>query len=332
MNHLHHLRQAPPATRFEKRNDPHDRRLGEIVKTQVSDYASAEIVLLGCPQDEGVRRNRGRPGASEGPQAIREELYRLGGLDLSSLQLFDLGDTRTEGSLEEIHARHQRLVQQVIGDGKRLIVLGGGNDISYPDVAGLVSAEPDLLAFNIDAHFDVRADSPCNSGTPYRQLLEEGILKAGRFFQVAYQPYANSPVYLDYLTGLGVKSFSCSDVQAKGIDQTLDGLLQIESHAIFWGVDMDVVTAADAPGVSAVNPTGLHARELVRLAEIAGADRRSRLLEISEVNPVYDIDSRTSRLAAVIIWHFIRNYSALTPSPSPKLVEGSSLPPVWGKG
>jgi formiminoglutamase len=124
---------------------------------------------------------------------------------------------------------------------------------------------------------------------------------------VAYQPYANSPVYLDYLTGLGVRSFSCSDVQARGIDQTLDGLLQIESQAIFWGVDMDVVTAADAPGVSAVNPVGLHARELVRLAEIAGADRRSRLLEISEVNPVYDIDSRTSRLAAVIIWHFIHS-------------------------
>jgi arginase family enzyme len=37
-----------------------------------------------------------------------------------------------------------------------------------------------VLALNVDAHFDVRADSPRNSGTPYRQLLEEGKLKVPR--------------------------------------------------------------------------------------------------------------------------------------------------------
>jgi formiminoglutamase len=305
MEHLLHLRQDAPARVFYQRNDPYDRRLGEIVKTGFGEYAGAEIVLLGCPQDEGVRRNKGRPGAREAPEAIRAELYKLGVMGLEECRLFDLGDTRTEGSLEEIHTRHQALVQAVLADGKRLIVLGGGNDISYPDVAGLAEVEPDLLAFNIDAHFDVRADAPRNSGTPYRQLLEEGYLKAGRFFEIGYQPYANSPAYLEYLTSMGIMCFERRMVEVMGFAQLLEELLGAKSQAIFWGVDMDVVTAADAPGVSALNPVGLRGQELIRLAEVAGAESRSRLLEISEVNPVYDIDGRTSRLAAIFIWHFI---------------------------
>ena len=45
---------------FFSRKDPNDPRLGEIVARNAGDYAAAEIVILGCPQDEGVRRIGGR--------------------------------------------------------------------------------------------------------------------------------------------------------------------------------------------------------------------------------------------------------------------------------
>ena len=59
------------------------------------------------------------------------------------------------------------------------------------------------------------------------------------------------------------------------------------------------VCAADAPGVSAPNPTGMRGEELCQIAAFAGAHPRTRVLEFSEVNPPYDIDLRTCRLAAV---------------------------------
>lgn len=287
------------------RNDPNDVRLGEIVKSNFADYEGADIVILGCPQDEGVKRNGGRVGARHAPTAIREQLYKLGVAGLESLNLFDLGDTLIEGSLEEIHEQHQAIVRQVIRDGKRLIVLGGGNDISYPDASGLALEQPGLAAFNIDAHFDVRADSPRNSGTPYRQLLEEGHIKPEHFFEVGYQLYANSSVYLEYLSNLGVRCVSRQEVENQGVEGLFKSLLETGDSALFWGLDIDVVCAADAPGVSALNANGLAARDLIELAEIAGGDKRSRLFEISEVNPEFDIDNRTSRLAAVTVWHFI---------------------------
>ncbi len=291
-----------------RRDDPNDVRLGEVVRTDPAGYETAEIVLLGCPQDEGVRRNRGREGARNAPTAIRRQFYKLGIMgfeDERPFTLFDMGDTPVDGSLEEIHDRHREIVRRVLHDGKTLIVLGGGNDISYPDASALAMESPRPLAFNIDAHFDVRADTPRNSGTPYRQLLEEKHLLPERFFEIGYQRFANSPTYAAYLERLGVRGIPLDELDFLGIDDVLAEALALPAKAIFWGIDMDVVTAADAPGVSAPNPAGLSASQLLDIADIAGADPRSRLFEITEVNPIYDIDDRTSRLAAAAMWTFI---------------------------
>ncbi len=291
-----------------RRDDPNDIRLGEVVHTDPADYDLAEIVILGCPQDEGVRRNRGREGARNAPTAIRRQFYKLGTMGLEDdrpFTLFDMGDTPVDGSLEEIHDRHRDIVRRVLRDGKTLIVLGGGNDISYPDASALALESPRPLAFNIDAHFDVRADTPRNSGTPYRQLLDEKHLPPDRFFEIGYHRFANSPTYAAYLERLGVRGIPLDELEYLGIDDVLAEALAVPAKAIFWGIDMDVVTAADAPGVSAPNPAGLSASDLLDIADIAGADPRSRLFEITEVNPIYDLDDRTARLAAVAMWTFI---------------------------
>src|SRR6516162_4042830 len=73
-----HLEPAPLVEDVFRR--PDDPRLGEIVELWRGDLAAlrpGRAVLLGFPQDEGVRRNHGRPGAALAPAAIRHWLYRL---------------------------------------------------------------------------------------------------------------------------------------------------------------------------------------------------------------------------------------------------------------
>src|SRR4051812_24066268 len=67
----------PPEDLPRRADDP---RLGEMVEFWQGDLAAlrpGRAVLVGFPQDEGVRRNHGRPGAAEAPQEIRRWLYRL---------------------------------------------------------------------------------------------------------------------------------------------------------------------------------------------------------------------------------------------------------------
>src|SRR6185369_10661305 len=176
MSEVFDLTSRPDSNLFFNRNDPNDPRLGEIVGREEKDYAAADIVILGCPQDEGVRRNNGREGAAKAPDAIRTQFYRLTPMNIRR-RLFDLGNVDVSGSLEEVHDRLTGVVKQVLKDGKRLIILGGGNDISYAD--GRAMAEvfgPEWwIGVNIDSHLDVRIAEQRNSGTPYRQLLEEKL-------------------------------------------------------------------------------------------------------------------------------------------------------------
>ncbi|NIS37830.1 arginase [Candidatus Saccharibacteria bacterium] len=292
---------------FFKSHDSNDQRLGDSVQRNPSEYEDSEVVVLGYPFDEGVKRNNGRVGARKAPTQIRQAFYKLTATaEFSALKIFDLGDTRICPTLEEMHDLHSQIVYQVLNDGKRLMVIGGGNDLSYPDCAGLSKAHKNLLAFNIDSHFDVREAELPNSGTPYRQLLEQEIIQADRFYEMANKPFCNSPVYERYLNETGVHIFRLEAMRERGINQLFKKILaEDNSEAIFWGLDIDSVRTADAPGVSATYPIGLTADEICRIARIAGADERSKILELSEVNPEYDRDGQTARLAAIIIFNFM---------------------------
>lgn len=296
----------PDEQLFYKRNDPNDPRLGEVVKSATWEYATAKVIILGCPQDEGVKRNKGRPGAALAPDEIRRFLYRLVVPIELDYPLFDLGNTRIQTTLEETHRFQQNVVRQLIKDGKSVICLGGGNDISYPDCSALALERPDILAFNIDAHFDVRFDTPRNSGTPYYQLLEEAFLQPAKFYEMGSLPFSTSSAHRQYLLEKGAKIYSLDDLRRQGIEATFQSILKKESAgAIFWGFDLDAVNSAEAPGVSAPNPIGFSGSEFCRLAGLAGQDPRTRIVEFSEVNPPYDIDGRTCRLVAAAIYYYL---------------------------
>ena len=298
----------PKQELFFKKNDPNDVRLGEIVSTSFENYEQSEIIILGCPQDEGVSRNKGRVGAALAPDAIRTQFYKLSNFGISTA-IFDLGDTIIQKTLEETHDLHTQIVEQVLRDGKQLIIIGGGNDVSFADGAAMakVFGKENWSALNIDAHFDVRSDAPRNSGTPYRQLLEENFLLPQNFYEIGYQSQANSAVYFDYLKNLGSTTVSLEEFQKNdSLEKALRSLLPAD-HSLFWGFDTDVVRAADAPGVSAPSPIGLTAEEFIDLAGFAGSLEKTKIIEFTEVNPNFDIDSRTAKLAAIAMHKFLQN-------------------------
>jgi formiminoglutamase len=312
MSNIFELCSRPNAGLFYTKSDPNDPRMGEIVSRNTDDYASADIIILGCPQDEGVRRNQGREGAAKAPEAIRAQFYRLTPFNIKK-RILDLGDTDVSGSLEEIHDRQIEIVKKVLADGKRLIALGGGNDISYAD--GRAMAEvfgPDWwIGVNIDSHLDVRVDRPRNSGTPYRQLLDEKCLRPDYFYEAGFQSHLCSPIYYKYIRDLGVNRISLellrsrqeADLELKeSIKQKFIG--HSSSMNTFFGFDMDAVRMADAPGTSAPSPLGLKAGEFIQLVKYAASLANTKIIEFTEVNPNFDIDNRTAKLVAIAMHRF----------------------------
>ncbi len=307
----------PDVDLFYSKRDRNDPRLGEIVSADPEHYGSADIVILGCPQDEGVRRNDGRSGAADGPDKIREQFYKLTPFNIKK-RIFDLGNVAIGSTLEETHDTHTAIVQQVLRDDKRLIVLGGGNDISYPD--GVAMAEVYgadwWIGVNIDAQLDVRIAEERNSGTSYRQLLEGGHLLPKYFYEVAYQTHLASPIYYNYIRELGVNRISLellrshADVDTEIKEQIRKRFIGHSSSLnTFFGFDMDAVRSADAPGTSSPSPLGLRAGEFIQLVKYAASLANTKIIEFTEVNPKFDQDDRTTMLVAIGMHRFCSGIS-----------------------
>jgi formiminoglutamase len=301
----------PDKALFYMHNDAKDPRLGETVSSDSQRYDAADIVVVGCPQDEGVRRNGGRVGAAEAPRAIREQFYKLTTNNIRRA-IFDLGDVIC-GTLEEAHETLTAVVARLLQDGKRVIVIGGGNDISYAD--GVAMAEvfgPEWwIGVNIDSHLDVRVADERNNGTQYRQLLEGGHLRPEYFYEVGYQSHFASPIYYNYIRDLGVNRISlellrsreAADIELKeSVREKFIG--HSESMSTFFGFDMDAVRSSDAPGTSAPSPLGLHAGEFIQLVKYAASLANTKIVEFTEMNPKYDVDNRTAKLVAIGMHRF----------------------------
>jgi formiminoglutamase len=306
------LRPTPRPVEPSPRAD--DPRLAEVAafwSDGEPEVKAGQPVLIGFPQDEGVRRNRGRPGAAEAPGEIRRWLYRMTPCDGDAdLSLLDLGDVRIDGDLEASQDSLATVLDVLLRRGAVPIVLGGGHETAYGHYLGYVRAGLRVAILNLDAHLDVR---PClegrgHSGSPFRQALEHPThpLPGDRYVCLGAQSFAVSREHADYVRRGGGKIGWRSEVRGRlgqAFDQerqrlTLDGPLYLT-------LDVDVVQAADAPAVSAPNPNGLCGAELLDCVQLAGASPGVASLDVVEVVPQLDRDGQTARWAALAVWHFL---------------------------
>lgn len=312
MSDIFTLSIRPDAGANLSHNDPNDPRMTTLIHTDPDSYDRSDIVILGCPQDEGVRRSGGRIGAAEAPDAIRKQFYRLTTFNIRK-RIFDLGDVVIGHELEETHENILSIAKQVLADGKRLMVIGGGGDVSYPN--GRAMAEvfgPEWwIGINIDAHLDVRIAPQRNSGTAFRQLLEEGHLIGSYLYEAGYQTHLTSPVYYEYIRSKGVHRISLELLRSRA-EADIELKEQIRQKFIghssslntFFSFDMDAVRMADAPGTSDPSPLGLRAGEFIQLVKYAASLANTRVIEFTGVNPRYDVDDRTAKLVAIGMHRF----------------------------
>ena len=313
----------PKATFPEPLADPSDPRLKH--RLQPWDGGAADVVLVGMPFDHGVVLNQGRPGAAGGPMAFRQAVMRLGTtydgehqVDFDHLRLADAGDVQVVP--EGLSASHERLtavVESVLAQRAIPVVIGGGHDATFATVRALQSRWPSCGGINVDAHLDMRPveDGRIGSGTPDRRILEELSMPGESLVEFGLQGYANSREHLEYAVQQGVGCHFAGQLAEDGWRATWEQeLLRLAERceALFVSIDLDVFPAAFAPGVSAPGVAGPSPETVRAMAFMAGCNPKVQLFELMELNPKFDIDERTARLAVVLLAAFLAGVAART--------------------
>lgn len=300
--------EAPPPE-----SAPGDPRLGRWLSADAPGAAETRVALVGFPSDEGVRRNGGRPGAAEGPGAIRRELYGLtpeprdpareamiGLLERTR----DLGDVPVEGDVEADQERLADVLARLLERGVVPVVLGGGHETAFGHFLAYVRAGLGVELLNWDAHPDVRPweEGGAHSGSPFRQALDHPSESCRGYAVAGLQPRSVSREHLEYLRDRGARVLWRDETDVPAARDLL-GRLAGPAMASF---DLDAVDRAHAPGVSAPATRGLEPRTWLTAAELCGRSGGVSSVEVVELNPVHDRDGQTAALAAATVWRFLR--------------------------
>lgn len=270
-------------------------RFASTIRTDSPD--SCTVALLGLPDDTGVRLNNGRTGAAGGPKAFRAALARYGAADSAAGNLplvFDAGDVMPTGSLEKTHERVTEVTTALLDRGLFPIAIGGGHDLTYPFVRAVAAKYPKLAGVYFDAHLDVRETA--GSGMPFRRLIEDCGVSALHLH--GFRPLVNSQEHLDWFRTHGGRTHPENAKVALP-----------KAKNLFVSFDLDVLDAAHAPGVSALNPAGWDVREAEVWVRACGADPRVRCFDVMELNPAHDPEGRTARVAAHLFLTFLQGFA-----------------------
>lgn len=271
---------------------------------------SKRLALLGYACDEGVKRNQGRVGAVKGPLAIRKQLGKLPNNLDHDTQLLDVGTINCcNNSLVESQNALSEKVRLLLDSEIFPIVLGGGHDIAYGTYNGIKEHLGDskiIGIINFDAHFDLRSNKKeGTSGTPFYQIAKEGeeVGRAFHYLCLGIREDANDKLLFQTAKELDVKYILRDTFRIEfhnEINSWINAFIK-NVDAVYVTVDLDGFSSAYAPGVSAPSPMGFTPD--VVLASLKTIINSGKLcaLDIAELNPTYDIDDQTARLAASLI-------------------------------
>ena len=276
------------------------------------------IAFLGFASDEGVRRNKGRTGAAEGPAALRKACSAFP-VHFNGHILADAGNIVCEdGQLEMAQDALAATVNHILESGYMPVLFGGGHEIAYGHEKGIrqffgKNAQTGII--NFDAHFDLREpdENGPSSGTGFWQIAQERQAAQMPFHYLALgiQQHSNTRKLFETAESLGAEHLPASLFQQKYHDQltgAIQSFIQRTDH-IYLTTCLDVFAAPYAPGVSATAYNGLAPdalfldcfRTVLRSGKLAGTD-------IAELNPSLDQDQRTAKLAASLVFEIVMNY------------------------
>ena len=293
--------------------------------------SEAKYVLLGIPEDIGVRANFGRPGAAsawecaiksianiqhnrfcKGSQIIvlgqinvAEEMRNVENLDFNDI------DDRSKLSqlVEKIDKEVSHIIFTIIKAGKTPVIIGGGHNNAYGNIKGsaLAKGKP-VNAINFDAHSDFRILEGRHSGNGFSYAYEEGFLK--KYFIFGLHENYTSKSVLDIIKKLEDRvrynTYDSINIRKeKDFNKEMVSALEFIKTDPF-GVEIDLDAIPNIAS-SAMTISGFSIEQLRQFVSFFGQHKNAAYLHICEGAP--DLDSSpNNHLIGKLIGYLVTDF------------------------
>lgn len=310
--------EIPNKNIWTGRFDDEDGELGlrwhQVIQTKTFDNLNPinekEIAILGFKSDEGVRRNKGRIGARNAPDFIRKACANLPYSKEKQIPISDFGNVVCEeNDLENARKQQIQSISTLIQNKYFPIILGGGHETALGNYLALAENFDEIGIVNIDAHYDLRIPvEGSTSGTPFFEMAHfcQENNREFSYFCMGIQPTGNTEALFQRANELNVETVLADSVHSDLFEATHRLEKFIEKHSVIYlSLDLDVLDGAFAPGASAPCVNGLTPIQVKSIIQKVIQSGKVKLFDVVELNPEFDQDNRTAKLAA----HFLQEFT-----------------------
>lgn len=310
----------------------------DVDPVQFISDCKAKFVVLGIPEDIGVRANFGRPGAATAwESAIKSianiqhnrfckgsQLLLLGALEVKdemkkaeNLDFLNTEDRKTFSTLvEKIDKEVSHIIFTIVKAGKIPIIIGGGHNNAYGNIKGtaLAKGKP-INAVNLDAHSDFRILEGRHSGNGFSYAFDNGFLKK-YFIYGLHESYTSKNVLMRLKDLEDRVRFNTYDEisirKVKNFEQELNQALTFIKNEPF-GIEIDLDSLPNIAS-SAMTPSGFSVEQSRQFVHHFGQHPNAAYLHICEGAPDLGEDKNPQligKLIGYLITDFVKAKSSL---------------------
>jgi agmatinase len=258
-------------------------------------YEEAKVVVFSSPMDATCSF---RPGTRFAGPAIRVDSFGVEwyspyrDMDLKDYLTCDIGDIYiptgdVEGSLASI----KNTAQQIVADGKKVMMIGGEHLVTLPVVEVYAKKYSDLHIIHFDAHTDLRDEffgRKLSHATVLKRCFD--IVGPGKIYQFGIRSGDKSEFVWANEGNTKLRKFDFV-----GLAEVVN---QLKNKPVYLTIDLDVLDPSIFPGTGTPEAGGVSYKELLaaldeisKLNHLVGAD-------MVELSPHYDHSGGSTAVAA----------------------------------
>lgn len=250
-----------------------EEQLDKAISLEELSKSTAKFVLLGIPEDIGVRANLGIGGTQTAwipsLKALLnmqsnsffsgEELLVLGSLEIAEPE--DASLTGLRNKVKEIDCLVCSIIAQVIKANKIPIIIGGGHNNAFGIINGASLAyKSPINVVNIDAHADLRKAEGRHSGNGFTYALQNGYLNQYRIFGLQ-ESYVNADLLKEIKNSANIRAFYGDDILKSEKAFLTNWHEFVEDLPEPCGLELDLDSIANVLS-SACSPSGFSLNEI----------------------------------------------------------------------
>lgn len=275
-----------------------DGQLGKTIAIYIEEFPDlddAQIIIVGCGEQRGSGLIHGQ---SEAPDIIRRHFYSLY-LWHTDIKIADVGNIKTGSLYTDSYAALKTVVQELINEGKTVIILGGSHDLTLSQYNAYAENKKLIEASCVDALIDLDLESPFKHENFLMDMLTGEPNYIRHYNHIAFQSYYVHPRMLETMDKLHFDCFRVGSVK-----ESIDEMEPVIRNSNLFSFDISAIANVYAPA-SSLSPNGLNGEEACVLMQYAGMSPNVNSIGIYGYDAQHDKDELTAKQISHMLWYVL---------------------------